>query len=204
MQTAEYNPNDFTTQGQSEADKGLLVRFFWKPKLDAAASAEAGRPVHKDVEYVDIKVPGDRSGGAVRPARQSDINRFPEHYKAFKERTGDVEVEGTLLSEWPACTRSQVEDLAYANVRTVEQLAAMSDAHNGQFMGINNLKRKAQEWLEVAEKQKAGIQLKVELEKRDALITEQAAMLKELQEQMAELTAPKKRGRPKKEKTEEE
>ena len=43
MQTADFNHNDF--QNVQEADKALLVRFFYHPQEDKQASLEKGYPV---------------------------------------------------------------------------------------------------------------------------------------------------------------
>lgn len=191
---ADVNPEDFMSTNQSRMDDALLVKFFLKPKQDKRASEEQGRPIFKEVEYIDIKIPGDRSGGACRPALAKDIARFPKHYDAFKKRIEgeDEAVQGTLLAEWPQATRAMVEELAFFNVKTVEQLAGMSDANSGQFMGMNGLKAKAQQWLALAKEQKGATELKMELEKRDEQI---AAMQTQIEALVAAQTAvkPKKK-----------
>ena len=150
MQTADFNHQDFESSAQSKLDENLLVKFFTKQRQDQAASKAEGRPIFKDVEYIDIKVPGNRSGGACRPATFKDKQRFPRHYAAYEQRK-EMPVEGTPLAEWPIMSRSQVEELSYHNVKTVEQLVAMSDTLASQFMGMNTLKSKAKAWLEDSE-----------------------------------------------------
>lgn len=170
MQVAEFNPDDFNPSNQQAADANLLVRFMIKPMLDQDATNEAGRPIYRDIEYIDIRQPGSPDN-VVRPASARDKERFPRHYAAFKNRVGNEEyIEGTLLSEWPMVNRSQVEELAFFGVKTVEQLAGCSDAHAQNFMGFNGLKQKANEWLKVAKEQVAKIQLQAELNRRDAEI----------------------------------
>ena len=133
MQIADFNPDDFRTDQQSKMDEGLLVKFYIKPVQNQAETASQGKPVFKDAEYIEIRTPGQKSFIA-RKVRPGDLERFPRHYKAYKDRTSDVEVvEGTLLKEWPLITRSQVEELAFANVKTVEQLVAMPDSNASQF-----------------------------------------------------------------------
>ena len=199
MQTTELNPDDFLSRNQNRMDDTLLVKFFIKPRQDEDETQKQGRPIFKDVEYIDIKIPGNRLSGATRPASQADIERFPRHYAAFKNRVTDELIEGTLLSEWPLMSRSMVEQLAFFNVKTVEQLVAMSDGNAQKFMGINALKAKAKEWLKVAEEGKAASDLATELEKRDQEINELKAQMKELmgQQQTATPVVRKKRGRKK-------
>ena len=106
----------------------------------------------------------------------------------------DELVEGTPIEEWPILNRAQVDELRYMNIRTVEQLANVSDTNAQGMMGINMLRQKAQTYLENA---------------KDAALTErldeQAQMIAELQAKLAEQAEekPKRRGRPRKEETEE-
>lgn len=150
MQVADFNHQDFAAEAQNKLDENLLVKFFTKQREDKAASLKEGRPIFKDIEYIDIKVPGQRAGGASRPATFRDKQRFPRHYQAYKQRQ-EMPLEGTPLSEWPIMTRTQVEELAFHNVKTVEQLVAMSDTLASRFMGMNSLKAKGKMWLENAE-----------------------------------------------------
>ena len=173
------NASDFDQRNQSIMDESLLVRFIIKPRQDHAASKEAGRPVYKDTEYVEIRTPGSRDA-ICRPAGAGDIARFPKHYEAFKARVSQDVVSGTPLTEWPVISRSQAEELAFFNVKTVEQLIAMSDQNASQFMGINTLKAKAKAWLEVATEDRKAAELQAELKKRDDEINELRAMVNEL------------------------
>ena len=167
----EINADNFDTTKQAALDDTLLVKFFTKQRADAAASDAAGRPIFKDVIYIDIKIPGSNTGGACRPARPGDIARFPRHYAAFKQRM-EMPESGTPLSEWPQVTRSLAEELAFYNVKTVEQLANMADVNVSNFMGLAGFKQKAVEWLELVNDQKQADDLQRELSKRDKEIDE--------------------------------
>ena len=171
------NPDDFTTGSESEMDAQLAVRFFYKEKQDNAKSLEAGRPIFTEIEFVEIRVAGKRDPQACRPATFADKKRFPRHYTAFKDRIAMPE-EGTPLAEWPQIARSQVEELSFLGVKTVEQLINISDTHISNFMGGHSLKRKAAEWLEKANSA-------ADLADKEALMDEVAT----LKAQMAELLA---------------
>ena len=171
--------DDFQHQNQSKMDEGLLVRFYVKPKHDMRKSQEEGRPVFVDTEYVEIRTPGSRDAVA-RPATQRDINRFPRHYQAFKDRT-DMPEEGTPLIEWPVMTRSMAEELSFYNIKTVEQLIAMPDEKAQQFMGLMGLKHQAKEWLELTKEYASASELKDELAKRDDEIAQLKAAVEALQ-----------------------
>jgi len=185
-QEADFDVASFEYGAQTEEDKKLLVKFFVKPRNDSAASLKAGRPVFKDVEYIDIKIPGDRTGGVCRPATYVDKQRFGPHYVAFKTRT-ELPLEGTPLVEWPLITRSLAEELAFHNVKTVEQLSTMADVHSGKFMGLNTIKAKALKWLEQAGEEAKVHQLQQSLMERDERITDQDTKISELQNQMTQL-----------------
>ncbi len=148
------NHHDYSAGARQEADRSLLVKFFLKPKQDRTASEKEGRPIFKDVEYVDIKVPGDRGVGACRPATDLDRKRFPEHYRAFKDRIENEPEVGTPLSEWGIISRSLAEEMSFFNIKTVEQLATMADGQAARFMTGLSLKEKARLWLESREKEK--------------------------------------------------
>jgi hypothetical protein len=154
MQMADFNHNDFTRAGASEADKSLLVKFFIKARPDSEKTLSEGRPVFKDVEYIDIKIPGNRNAGACRPATEDDKKRFPAHYRAFKDRVNDAPMEGTPLTEWSLMSRSMAEELSFCHVKTVEQLATMADAQASRFMGLMPLRERAKLWLENSKKEK--------------------------------------------------
>jgi hypothetical protein len=186
-QVAEFDHNQFSSSRQAEADKGLLVKFFMLPRQDKAATELAGRPIFKDVEHVDIKIPGNRNSGACRPATEADKRRFPNHYRAFKERIENVE-EGTPLTEWPLMSRSMAEELAFFRVKTVEQLVTMSDSQSSKFMGLNALKEKARLWLKSAEQDKP-------FQEMDKKIKDQAEEIAELREALAMVVARAEQGK---------
>ena len=179
MQLANPNPDDFSLNQQKDMDATLLVRFYVKAVQDKVATAKEGRPIFKDVEYVEIRTPGCRDPIA-RPAKPHDLERFPRHYEAFKNRTSQEVNDGTPLSEWPLIPRSQVEELAFFNVKTVEQLVAIPDSSAAKFMGINTLKAKAKSWLEASKEAAKASELKTELDKRDKELAELRAMVEEL------------------------
>jgi hypothetical protein len=145
MQTAEFNHEDFSNT--AEADKSLLVRFFYKNVHNKLESQQLGRPVFKEKTYIEIRVAGQRDVQACRPVTYADKQRFPRHYEAFEKRV-EPPTEGMPLLEFPAITRTQAEELSFMNVKTVEQLASMKDANLSKFMNGYKLRDQAVKWLE--------------------------------------------------------
>jgi hypothetical protein len=159
---------------------GEAVKFYKRAVKDEALSAENGRPVHVDREYITIQIPGDKTNVVDRPVMERDTRAYAQQYAAFK--AGDSEqVVGTPLSQWPRISAAQVEDLKFFKVRTVEELAATSDNHLGA-LGIDGrrLRDEAKAWLEAAKGTAPIAKLQAQLEARD---NELAA----LKQQMADL-----------------
>ena len=165
MQQLEYDHAIHETP--NAGDDNLMVKFFIAPIEDHDASKEAGRPIFKDVEWIDIRIPGSRDN-TVRPVRyegsKNDVDRFPRHYAAFKNRTENNEgVVGTPLSVFPGVKAGQRKELEFFNIVTVEQLANAPDSAGTNFMGFNQLKQAAQEFIKDTEKNAPVVELRKEL-----------------------------------------
>ena len=185
MQTLEY---DYTDHIRPNAgDDSLLVKFYMDAAQDMVASKAAGRPVFKDIEWIDIRIPGNRDNIVIRPVRPEDTQRFPRHYQAFKNRiaTGGKESEiGTPLSAWPyaGLTPARVKELDFFNIRTVEQLAGTSDGTGAKMPGFQAMKQAAVAYLEIAKQQEPVRELQKQLDDMNAIIKKQAAMIERLSE----------------------
>lgn len=126
-------------------DNKLHVRFFQKPKYNPDKSAEANRPIYEDTVYVEIMMPGEKNSIIQRPAMSMrDDLRFPKHYDQFVKGQQEQAV-GTPLKVLPFLSEAQVEELAFFKVRTVEQLADLSDSVS--FMGAQEMKQRAKKFL---------------------------------------------------------
>lgn len=162
---------------------GLAVRFYKEPVRDDVASAEAGRPVHVEKDYIEITIPGDKTSVIAREVRPSDKVEHAQQYAAF--RAGDSEqLVGTPLTQWPGCNRAQVLDLAHFGCRTVEQLAAMSDANLGNVGPMRTLRDSARAYLEAARGQAPLTKMQADVE---SMRLELAATKQKLDEATAAL-----------------
>lgn len=153
-----------------KGDDNLFVRFFYHPHPDPERTAQEGRPIFYDREYIEIIVPGDKTTTVNRPVRDMDKQRFASRYAAFKNKEEQTQV-GTPLSAWPGITRSQVEELKFFKIFTVEQLSSIPDNISQKFMGINMLRKRALEFLEASQGMAVESRLRNELSKRDAQIS---------------------------------
>ena len=150
MQEAGYDVTDvaFNNSNRFRGDEHLLVKFFTHPKQDAEKSLAEGRPIYRETTYIQIMSPGNKDSIVIRPATAEDKARFPEHFRRFTARESQEHVEGTLLEDWAGISRSQVEELKFLNVKTVEQLANLNDASAQNVMGVAGLKQRAQKFIE--------------------------------------------------------
>ena len=175
MQTADFNHNDFSNT--SEADKNLLVKMFTKEVQNKLESQAKGRAIFKEKTYIEIRIAGQRDAQACRPITHADKQRFPAHWEAYQKRV-EPPTEGTPLSQWAVISRTQAEELAFINVKTVEQLSTVADTNIQNFKGGYGLREKAVKWLE-----NAGI----EADKRDK--SEMRDEIEELKAQIAKLVS---------------
>jgi hypothetical protein len=162
-------------------DAKLFVTFSLESRLDKRATQEAndGMNKYRDVEFITIRVPGDKTLSIHRPVVHSDKMRFPLQYAAFKNSVTGDQVIGTPLALWPGCKPSQAQELAYFNVRTVEQLAAMPDGVGGaSMMGVQALRLAARQFVAARKEEAPLLKVQAELKQRDdqiAALTDQVA-----------------------------
>jgi hypothetical protein len=163
-------------------DAKLFVQFFSKPVKNDEKSIAAGRAIFEPHEFVIIKIPGDKNNDVVKDLTLEPyyIQRFPIHYARFKKN--QEQIVGTPLNVVPFLTEVQVEEYKAINIRTVEQLAGMSDVNCQTLMGSVKHKQDAQAFLDTF---KSAETLRKDFEASQAA---QAAQIAELQAKLAELT----------------
>lgn len=181
MQTADFAVSDFD---KSNDNKGVYPRFFVEAVKNERLSAEQGRPVFEDREFVEIIAAGNANNIVVKPVRMNEINRFPREYRLFKEGQKE-QLVGTPLSEIPWMTKSMVEELKYMKVLTLEHLAAVSDDICGRYAGLYEAKRKAQEWLEAAKSAQPFTKMAAENQELRDMVAAMQEQMVEMQKQLA-------------------
>lgn len=162
-------------------DDRLLVRFETKAVHNEWKSTQEGRPIFDEVEFISIIVPGSRD---VFTTELNDTykRRFSKRYAKWREDTSNTKIEGTPLAELTWMGKTQIAELNYSNVFTVEQLANMSDQTAMKFMGSYQLRDRAKRFLEAAAGEAPMLKMQAELSDRDAQI-------QVLQQKVADLTA---------------
>jgi len=141
-----------TTNGmvQFGSDANALVEFRMEPILQGHETEMQGRPIFKDVPFINLRFAGANQTVWDRPATEADKQRFKAQWEAFQRGEEQVST-GTPLKMWPLLSRSQVAELAAFGITTVDQLAAIGD--NGlEALGLGGrtLRDQAQSWLRQA------------------------------------------------------
>lgn len=150
--------------GRDVQEGRLAVQFRLNPVRDDVESEKQGRPIFKDVEFIKIVVPGDKDNVIDREVYPADRERFRVQYTAWKTNVKETAVDGTPLEEWTLITRSQVEELKHFNVRTVEQLASVSDGNLKNVGPYQSLKQKAKDFVDKAKGEAPVVKMRSELE----------------------------------------
>jgi chaperonin cofactor prefoldin len=165
-----------------------FAKFMTMEVKDEAASAARGRYVGRKVEMVRIIIPGDKHNIVERRVRESDKQRWPKQWEAFR-RMEDFVPDGTIIDTWPMLSKSQVEDLKYNNIYTVEAIADLPDDKLSALgLGGRMLRKHAQAFIETAKKGVVPAQLVSENERLNGqvnLLVNQIAELTRRLESMA-------------------
>lgn len=214
-----------------QCDSALFVKFSRRSILNEAKSyglvhldnnnnvhekiEGANRPIHDNVDYLHIEIPGDRENIVERPVtccdpkvltgdakpslgcrarkglddkpmlEECDVHRFFDEFTAFKEGQEDQQ-EGTDLKGWSGIDPASVEELAFFKVYTVEQLAAMNDSNVGRYLA---LRTRARDYLEASTKTAADVNARARQDAVEKALENERAERKKLEVQLNELTA---------------
>ncbi len=181
---ASYEMTQGAFSSENEADKRLLVHFNLFPHLNQEKSNSAGRPIYEDKVYVTIIVPGDKDSVVHREAWEKDFKRFPRQYQNFLNKDSEA-VVGTPLKLVPWLTSSQIKELEYFNLKTVEHLATVNDGVASKFHGLQALKQRANDFLEAAHKAAPMLEMRKVIEDKDAQLASMQKQLDELAKMVA-------------------
>lgn len=192
--SATYDPGTGLTFNPNREinDARTLVRFFVEPQENAAKSATEGRPIFDDVEMVSITMAADKRTEVIERVKDQHRQRWPELYRAFKEGR-EQDASGTPLEQWPPMTPARVAELKAVNIRTVEQLAAVSDAGLQQMgLGARQLRDQALAFLQQA---KDGSAITALQQKNETLEGQIAVMRKTIEDLQRAVAKKEREGR---------
>lgn len=164
---------DVQNQPREAGMERNFVHFHYVTKIDKKATKEQGRPIYKKVEYILFKIPGDKFNQPDIPVTDKHRDMYAARYRAFLKSENQDEADGTPLKAWvildPGCRLAPevIEEYAYFNIKTVQQLAAVTEGNIPPIPKFREIQKRAQAWLQVAAD---DTKLKDELGKRDAQI----------------------------------
>lgn len=170
----------------NNADNSLHVEFY--------KSTEEG---YKDVPFIRIHIPGDKTTVVDQPVREDHKERFVRQWLYFQMKSNEgAEVYGTTLAKWNAdepkeFDKFQMEELQILKYQTVEQVATSTDSQL-QRVGMSGfaLRERARTYL-AKQNQTASSSALEDAKKQLEILKEQVAMLT--------ANSKPKLGRPKKE-----
>lgn len=139
----------------------LAVEFYYDAMLNDRKTREAGRPIYENVECVQIRSPGE-SDILRRPATEQDKKRFQDRYDLFKRNESQDALDGFPLKMWPQVNEAQRKELAHFGVRSVEQLANMSEVALQRMGPYQSLRQRAKDWLVAAKDSSVLVKLRSE------------------------------------------
>lgn len=166
---------------------GVWPKFYMRPVLNRAETEKKGRPIHDQVEYIEIIVAGDRNSKVNRPVREDDKYRWPQHWQAFK--SGEkMPIQGTPLEQWTQLGVDQVADLKSLGILTVEMLADLSDDQVQNYgLGGHKLRELAQGYIEKSQDAALPQHQAAEISRQQEKITEQEDQITELKAAVKQL-----------------
>jgi hypothetical protein len=174
-----FGDEDFV-RGRYAADAGVHARFYTVAVHNEDKSATEGRPIYDEKDWIEIIASGNANNIIRRKASDEDKQRFHRQYTIFerdRSLTGE-QLTGTPLAEVSWVTKSQVAEMAYMRIHTLEQLAVVDDNTCSRFAGLYDMKRKAKAAMEAAQK--------------SAPMTEMALQMEQMKVQLEELLAQNK------------
>lgn len=182
-----------------DADSRLAVKFYKRAMKLEQESAEAGRPIFKDFDFVRIMIPGDNLTEIDTYAQDSHKQRFPKQWLQYQTtQESSNQIIGTPVTEWPLITQSQAEELKGIKFHTVESIASASDQQLqriGMIAGMSPhaFRDKAKVFLNLATESAEASKREEELaklrEENAKIKAETEAKIAEMQQQMATLIA---------------
>lgn len=197
-------------------NNSLVVPFFKTVAVqDPIATKEAGRPIFRDDEHVELRMAGERNYVPTFRAHDfwSRVNgeevtyamRFPDEYARFAAGREQVAV-GTPLSELPFLTEARRAELRMSKVYTAEALASL-EGKNLAALGNQGreMKNQAAAYLESATGSAGMVALAAQVEElRQALAIAQGALpdaapdteKEMLKAQIASISGARPRGNP--------
>lgn len=165
-----------------------LLRFFSEPVELPGKSAEEGRPVYVERDFVGITNPGSRDEVVRRAEDKAKEDEFIAWAYGKWKKTKEQPVDGTPLDTVPFLNKAQVLELKAIAIHSLETLATAPETAIQRMMGLRELKKKAQAYLEAAKDTAMVTRLQSELSQRDREIDLMKKQMAEMSARFDEMT----------------
>lgn len=186
----------------------VVAEFELRPFEDRAQTVASGHPVFVDRVVATLSPVGSNGKFAHEMEVTENILadwrvKQPALLRAYEAFVAGQEapVEGTDLRNWPGVTPAQLKTLNSMGVRSVEDLATLSEEGISRGgMGMRTLQQKAKAYMESAEGNKvaeANAALTARVEALEAALAEKNERIQEMDAELEAATAPpetRKRG----------
>lgn len=181
-----------------------LISFEMRAIEDRGKTIDTGRYSVREVPFILVTPPGSRdqfegpvdewverrrADVAQKRFREEWLTQVEQGFKRWLDGEKEMPVNGFPIERWPAISQAQVKVLRHANIRSVEDLAAASDAAlNLIGMGARAMQTLAKEWLASAQNVGVPAAEVAELKAKVATLTAQnSALEQKLKELRAKL-----------------
>lgn len=161
--------------GDTSGDEYLDVKFYSKTIGE------------KEVDFVSIKVPGDKTVEIDVEADESHKRRFRRRWEMYKSMQS---ITGTPVADWHDIPEGLKSEFAYLGFRYVEQIAAAPDSAFSRIPGGTQWRMKAQDFLNRG-KVSAEDMIKAQQEQINALMAKMAELTGESEEKPKRARKPK-------------
>lgn len=179
-----------------------LVRFYKHWVQNNFATEREGRPVGKDLDYVEIRGLGQDKQVTKRKVRPQDLNEYARQWDLY-QRGIEQRADGTPLEQWPTLGTEEILMLRSHNIHTLEALCQVDDSgllHMGP--GTRKLQDRCKYYMNEEAPKAASANLLAQVDELRADNEKLATEVAQLRGQIDDLTtpdeAPRKPGRPRK------
>lgn len=171
---------DMQQEASRNKDAGVFPRFHKVLQQNMLKTNNEGRPMFDEVDYVEIRIAGDKNNVVNRKVTADDKDRWPVQYAAFA--AGEAEtVTGTPIEEWPQISRTMAATCKAMNIMNVEALAGLSDDGIQRLgMGARDLVEKAKAYLLFAKDQALPQRQAAEILKQQEVMISMQGQINEL------------------------
>lgn len=133
----------FDSIANGDDTKKLPAMFRMEAVRNEARSAEAGRAIFDECEFIQIIFPGDHTREINRPATEIDKAKYVDEYRRFKENHESA-FSGTPLEAWGVLPVNTIAEMKSLRIYTVEHLANVSE------LAITKLGMGGRDWVNKA------------------------------------------------------